>query len=117
MFSHLAHRLGRLGCDAGDEAREVARGLGVFGLLLAGWTLMAVAVSPVAHWRNPARQTAQVPPPRAWAQATGGAVNITRCDAEGCRACAAPTVDQCNRQLAAQRDAGRVPHRPRRARQ
>ena len=48
--------------EAGRHAFVVAQGLGVFALLMAGWTLMAVAVSPVAHWHDPAHQAAQVPP-------------------------------------------------------
>ena len=48
--------------EAGHHAFVVAQGLGVFGLLMAGWTLMAVAVSPVAHWHDPAQRVAQVPP-------------------------------------------------------
>ena len=46
----------------GYHAFVVAQGLGVFALLMAGWTLMAVAVSPLAHWQKPTQHVAQVPP-------------------------------------------------------
>jgi hypothetical protein len=51
-----------LGRKLGYAAHDLRKGLPVFGLLMAGWTLMAVIVSPFAYrHREAPRQVAAAP--------------------------------------------------------
>jgi hypothetical protein len=57
----------------GYAAHDLRKGLPVFGLLMAGWTLMAVIVSPFAYRHREALRVIAASPPQI-----------------ACNACAAP---------------------------